>query len=110
MYQISTQTQILGYTETPEFCYLLPSGSPQVVHLKEKDKATGIIYHGVIYNLPSHDDFEGAETATATECDAGSILNALTEKNDALEAKYTYTAMMTDTLIEEEEQEVETDV
>lgn len=74
MYQITTQDTLLGYTDNPEFCYFLPSGSPQVVRLKDKDQATGIIYQGAIYNLPGHGDFEGAETATVAECDAGSLL------------------------------------
>lgn len=86
MYQISTTNEILGYAEVPEFCYLLPSGSPQVVHPKDKDKATGIIYAGTIYNLPNHDDFEGAETATAAECDAGYVLTHQAEQIAAHEA------------------------
>lgn len=74
MYQILTETGIIGYTETPEFCYLLPSGSPQVVRLNDKDRATGIIYQGTVYNLPGHSDFDGAETATVVECDGGFLL------------------------------------
>ena len=80
MYQIFTQSQVLGYADDPRFCYLLPSGSPQVVHPKDKDKATGIIYTGTVYNLPGHSDFEGAETATAAECDAGYVLTHQAEQ------------------------------
>ena len=74
MYVISTANEILGYADDPQFCYLLPSGSPQVIRPKDRDMATGIIYGGAIYNLPGHSDFEGAETATAAECDAGYVL------------------------------------
>lgn len=74
MYQITKADMLLGYTETPEFCYLLPSGSPQVVRLKDKNKATGVIYQGTVYNLPGHSDFDGAETATVVECDGGFLL------------------------------------
>lgn len=102
MYQIRTARQILGYADDPRFCYRLPSGSPQIVRPSERDKATGLIYGGKVYNLPGHSDFDG-ETATAAECDAGAVLNALQEQNNALESQLVYTAMMTDTLAEEDE-------
>ncbi len=90
MYQITKADELAGYTDNPEFCYLLPSGSPQVVRLKDKDQATGIIYQGVIYNLPGHNDFKGAETAMAIECDAGALLTEqerqLAEERAAREA------------------------
>ena len=111
MYQITKADVLIGYTDNPEFCYLLPSGSPQIVRPKDKDQATGIIFQGVIYNLPGHDDFDGAETATVTERDAGSILNAMMAASDAIDAQTTYTAMMTDTLLpDDEEAEDEDDV
>ena len=74
MYQIRTQTGVLGYAEDPQFCYLLSSGSAQVVHPYERERARGLIYRGTIYNLPGHSDFEGAETANANECDVGILL------------------------------------
>ena len=109
MYQIFTQSQVLGYADDPQFCYFLPSGSPQIVRPSERDKATGLIYGGTVYNLPGHSDFDGAETATAAECDAGAVLNALQEQNNALESQLVYTAMMTDTLTAEEDEDVQED-
>lgn len=100
MYQISTAKEILGYAEEPQFCYLLPSGSPQVVRLKDRDKATGIIFAGTVYNLPNHDDFKGAETATAAECDGGTVINA---QNESIRNQGEYIASLEDAMCEADE-------
>lgn len=73
MYQITTQDGVVGYTERVEWCNKLRSGSAQVIH--ERENATGLVYGDKIYNLPGHDDFEGAETAWATEVNAANVLN-----------------------------------
>lgn len=76
MYQITSNGAMLGYTDSPEYCYKLPSGSPQVIGRKERDAgavATGVIYQGVIYNLPSYDEWE-AESAYVSEVDEGVII------------------------------------
>lgn len=76
MYQITSNGVFLGYTESPEYCYKLPSGSPQVIGRKERDAgavATGVIYQGAIYNLPGYDEFDG-ETAYVSEVDEGAII------------------------------------
>lgn len=74
MYQITTQDGVVGYTERVEWCNKLRSGSAQVIH--ERENATGLVFGGKIYNLPNHNDFGGAETATAMEIDAAVVLNA----------------------------------
>lgn len=73
MYQITTQDGVVGYTERVEWCNKLRSGSAQVIH--ERENAAGLVYGDKIYNLPGHDDFEGAETAWATEVNAANVLN-----------------------------------
>ena len=76
MYQITTANGILGYAESASFCYKLSSGSAQIIGRKERGHtATGLVYGGKIYNLPGHDDFDGAETAWATEIDGAVVLN-----------------------------------
>ena len=91
MYQITTQSGVVGYTETPEYCYKLSSGSPQVLRFRDRAKAAGVVFAGKIYNLPGHADFD-AETATVSEVDGGAAMNrqmaqinALREENAALE-------------------------
>ena len=82
MYQITSNGAMLGYTDSPEYCYKLPSGSPQVIGRKERDAgavATGVIYQGVIYNLPGYDEWE-ADTAYVSEVDEGVILTQHTEQ------------------------------
>lgn len=77
MYQITANGAFLGYTDSPEYCYKLPSGSPQVIGPVERGNgavATGIIFQGVIYNLPEHNDFEGAETVYISDIDEGAII------------------------------------
>lgn len=76
MYQINSNGAMLGYTDSPEYCYKLPSGSAQVIGRKERDAgaaATGVIYQGVIYNLPGYDEFDG-DTAYISEVDEGAII------------------------------------
>ena len=73
---------MLGYTDSPEYCYKLPSGSPQVIGRKERNVgavATGVIYGGKIYNLPGYDEFDG-DTAYVSEVDEGIILTQHTEQ------------------------------
>lgn len=77
MYQITVNGAYLGLTDSPEYCYKLPSGSPQVIGYVERGNgavATGIIFQGTVYNLPEHSDFEGAETAYVSEVDEGAII------------------------------------
>lgn len=76
MYQIISNGVFLGYTDSPEYCYKLPSGSAQVIGRKERDAgavATGVIYQGIVYNLPNFDDFDG-DTANVSEVDEGAII------------------------------------
>lgn len=76
MYQITSNGAMLGYTDSLEYCYKLPSGSPQVIGRKERNAgavATGVIYGGKIYNLPGYDDFDG-DTAYVSEVDEGAII------------------------------------
>ena len=83
MYQITVNGAYLGLTDSPEYCYKLPSGSPQVIGYVERGNgavATGIIFQGTVYNLPEHSDFEGAETAYVSEVDEGAILTQHTEQ------------------------------
>lgn len=87
MYQITSNGAMLGYTDSPEYCYKLSSGSPQVIGRKERDAgavATGVIYQGVIYNLPGYDEFDG-ETAYVSEVDEGAIITRNTR--DIAESK-----------------------
>lgn len=86
MYQITTTNGVIGYTDTPEYCYRLRSGSPQVLRERDKVKATGIIYGGAVYNLPGHSEFPGAETAAVSEIDAGAVLNRQAAQIAAQEA------------------------
>ena len=82
MYQLTSNGVFLGYTESPEYCYKLPSGSAQVIGRKERDAgavATGVIYQGVIYNLPGYAEWE-ADTAYVSEVDEGVILTQHTEQ------------------------------
>lgn len=77
MYQITVNGAYLGLTDSPEYCYKLPSGSPQVIGYVERGNgavATGIIFQGTVYNLPEHSDFEGADTAYVSEVDEGLII------------------------------------
>lgn len=86
MYQIISNNESLGYTDSPEYCYKLPSGSPQVIGRKERDAgavATGVIYQGVIYNLPGYDEFDG-ETAYVNEVDEGTVITQQAERIQAL--------------------------
>lgn len=78
MYMITNSTGTIGYTDSPEWCYKLSSGSPQVV--RDRSQATGVIYQGTVYNLPGHSDFEDAETATVSEIDSGRALTELLGK------------------------------
>lgn len=78
MYQISTPTGVVGYTAEPTYCFRLPSGAPQIIGRKERARgkvATGVIFGGVIYNLPGRSEFDGCETAAVVEIDAGTVLN-----------------------------------
>lgn len=87
MYQIISNNESLGYTSDPMFCYKLPSGSPQVIGKKERARgeiATGIIYQGIVYNLPGYDDFDAA-TANVSEVDEGAIITQNTR--DIAESK-----------------------
>lgn len=89
MYQISSATGVVGYTAAPDYCYKLPSGSAQVIGRKERARgevATGVIFGGVIYNLPGHSEFEGCETATVAEIDEGVVLNEQQRRIAAAEA------------------------
>ena len=82
MYQITSNGVFVGYTDRPEYCYKLPSGSAQVIGRKERNAgavATGIIYQGTIYNLPGYDEFDGAD-AYVSEVDEGAILTQHTEQ------------------------------
>ena len=82
MYQITTASGVIGYTETVGYCYQLSSGSPQIIGRKERargETAVGIIYGSSVYNLPGHDNFEGAETAWAVEVGAAAALNGQLE-------------------------------
>ena len=88
MYKISSQSTVLGYTDAPTYCYKLPSGSPQVIGRKERARgatATGLIHGGVVYSLPGHADFD-AETASVSEIDAGTVLNAQRDELAAQQA------------------------
>ena len=76
MYQITLNGVFIGYADSPEYCYKLPSGSPQVIGPIERANgavATGVIYGGTIYNLPGYDDFDG-ETVYISEVDEGVII------------------------------------
>lgn len=89
MYQISTATGVIGHTVTPDYCYKLPSGAPQVIGRKERARgevAKGVIFGGVIYNLPGYSEFEGRETATVAEIDEGVVLNEQQRRIAAAEA------------------------
>lgn len=89
MYQISTPTGVVGYVAAPDYCYKLPSGSAQVIGRKERARgevATGVIFGGVIYNLPGRSDFEGRETAAVVAIDAGTVLNEQKRRIAAAEA------------------------
>jgi hypothetical protein len=82
MYQITANGAFLGYTDSPEYCYKLPSGSPQVIGPVERGNgavATGIIFQGTVYNLLGHSDFEGAETAYISDIDEGAIITQNTK-------------------------------
>ena len=89
MYSVHTSTAILGYITEPTYCYKLPSGSVQVIGRKERARgevATGVIFQGVIYNLPGHSEFEGCETAAVVEIDDGVVLNEQQRRIAAAEA------------------------
>ena len=80
MYSIYSNGALLGYTDSPQYCYKLPSGSAQIIGEKEKDHtATGIIYQGRIYNLPGYDEFD-ADTANVYDADEGIILTQHTKQ------------------------------
>lgn len=77
MYQITTASGVLGYAKSVDFCYKLPSGSPQVIGEKERARgktATGIVFGSAVYNLPGYNEFEGAKTARVVEVDAAGAL------------------------------------
>lgn len=102
MYQISTTTAILGYSAEPTYCYKLPSGAPQVIGRHERARgevSTGVIFEGMIYNLPGHNDFEGCETAAVVKIDAGTVLNEQQLRIAAAEAAET---ALEDALCEED--------
>lgn len=74
MYYIHTANRTVGYAEAPTYCYKLKNGGVQIIGREDRVKghvATGVIFGEEIYNLPGHDDFEGAETATVAEVDGG---------------------------------------
>lgn len=76
MYQLTVNDQRIGYTEKPMYCYKLPSGIPQVIDDSSTIIPTGIIYLGVIYNLPNCHDWEDADTAYISEIDTGVVLTS----------------------------------
>lgn len=88
MYSVHTANQTVGYTDKPDYCYL-DGSSPHIIGRKERARgevATGVIFQGVIYNLPGHSDFEGCETATVAEIDEGVVLNEQQRRIVAAEA------------------------
>ncbi len=92
MYQITTENGVIGYAEAVDYCYKLPSGSAQVIGSKERGQgavATGLVYGGTVYNLPDHNDFDGAETASAQKIDAAVVLNAQAAEIAARKAEET---------------------
>lgn len=101
MYQISTNSGVIGYTDAPTYCYKLPSGSPQVIGRKERargETASGVIHGGTVYNLPGHDDFD-AETATVSEIDTGAVA---TQQRDAIAAQKEQSNAIEDALCEQD--------
>ena len=101
MYQITTQTGVIGYTDAPNYCYKLPSGSAQIIGKRERARgatAAGVIHGGVVYNLPGHADFD-AETATVSEIDAGAVA---TQQRDAIAAQKEQSNAIEDALCEED--------
>lgn len=98
MYQITSTSGVIGYTETPEYCYKLSSGSPQVLRFRDRAKAAGVVFAGKVYNLPGHADFD-AETATVSEIDAGAVA---TQQRDAIAAQKEQSNAIEDALCEED--------
>lgn len=82
MYQITTESGVLGYVETVSYCYKLASGAPQIIGPKERARGaigTGLVYNSAVYNLPGHGEFDGAETAWIREVDAANALNRMSQ-------------------------------
>lgn len=99
MYQLKQDNKAIAVVETPVWVYRLSNGD---LGLTDKDHATGISTPFGVYSLGSSEDMADFETVVLNEVDGGVLLNAL-------ESQLVYSAMMTDTLIENDE-EVESDV
>jgi len=108
MYQIinTTQGQLLGYASEVLFI----RNKEGVYIPASEENATGIAFQSVAYNLERTDGVGAEESAIAVEIDAEAALNDLQDRNNMLESQLVYTAMMTDTLVEEEQEEDEGDV
>ncbi len=79
MYQLTVNNARVGYVEKPTYIYKSPDGGIIIVGDQEESSdvvATGIIYLGVVYNLPGYNDFEDAEIAYVSEVDAGVVLTS----------------------------------
>ena len=92
MYKIITNTGETHMTEKPNFIRKHENGC---FVLTNEATADGVAYNGTPYLF--------ADGAVCFEFDSGSILSTGTEATalDVIEAQATYTAMMTDTLLEE---------
>ena len=92
MYKIITHTGETHLTEKPNFIRKHENGC---FVLTDKDHAEGVAYQGTPYLF--------ADGTVCSPFDSGILLSTGTDATvlDVIESQVTYTAMMTDTLLEE---------
>lgn len=84
MNQLTVNNTRIGYVEKPMYIYKSDSGEPIVIGDNPEITATGIIYLGVIYNLPGYHEWEEADTAYISDVDAGVVLTSYDQLLSAL--------------------------
>ena len=91
MYKIITHTGKIHLTEKPNFICKHSNGC---FVLTDKDNAEGVAYQGMPYLF--------SDGTVCIPFDSGTLLSTGTDATvlDVIESQVTYTAMMTDTLLE----------
>lgn len=72
MYKIFSDNSLLGYVENPTYIYLNPNNG--CYNATTKDKATGIVFNGEVYNLEGTSGLDKPNTALIVEVDSGEVV------------------------------------
>ena len=108
MYEIKKNDKTFAVVEYPAWVYRLENGD---LGLTDKEHATGISTPFGIFSLGKREDMQEYEQVVLNEVDGGVLIVGMEETSDAIDAQATYTAMVTGTLLpnEEEDDDVQED-